>query len=260
MILGTQLLTFVFSSEGLTLTLGASALWTLSSRQRLAPRIFLLAAAVFYGAAGSFALAHAGAAWLARPFEAIVRADVPPGRTAVVLLGAGVATTTDWSGRSHSVLSLPAAERTLEAARVFTLLDPDWIISSGGNPDPNDPDQPSGVAMRETLLQLGVPADRIVVEQQSRTTRDEAVIVSGILKSLGAEHVVLVTSAIHMRRSLAVFHSKGVQAIPAVARGTLYPATGATLYLPSSAGLSLSHDVAHEILGMLYYRLRGWQQ
>ena len=53
--------------------------------------------------------------------------------TAIVLLGAGGETVVGWEkDRPLSILDLDGAARVLEAARVFRLIDPAWIISSGG--------------------------------------------------------------------------------------------------------------------------------
>lgn len=259
MILGARLISFLMSASGLTLLLIASALalwWP--ARRRTAAKAFTVLASI-YTILGCYPLAARGAAWLASPFHELRRGDVAPGRTAVVLLGSGSITTVDWQDNQFSFPDPIGATRTFEAARVFRLLNADWLISSGGEPDPSDPDLPSGETMRDTLVRMGVPRERIIVEQESRTTREEAIIVQRLLTSLDAEQVVLVTSGMHMRRSLGVFHSAGIQAIPAIARDSGHFSSSAWRLLPSQEGLSLSHLVVHELLGLAYYRLRGWQ-
>jgi uncharacterized SAM-binding protein YcdF (DUF218 family) len=79
-----------------------------------------------------------------------------------------------------------------------------------------------------------------------------------MLPSLGAERVVVVTSAIHMGRSLKVFRKAGIDAIPAVAFERNESDDWMTRYLPSSDGLRESGMVAHELLGFAYYKVRGW--
>jgi uncharacterized SAM-binding protein YcdF (DUF218 family) len=112
--------------------------------------------------------------------------------------------------------------------------------------------------MQSLLVWLGVPADRIVIEQDSRNTHDEAVLVKAMLPSLGAERVVVVTSVIHMRRSIQVFKKAGIDAIPAVAFERNETDNSMTRYLPSSEGLRESGMLAHELLGFMYYKARGW--
>lgn len=260
MILGAAAVRFLLSSGGVTVVLASLGLWNLwRPKAKRARRAFVLAS-VTYALLGYYPLPRRVGDWLTSPFHPLTRADVPPGRTAIVLLGSGTDTQVDWSGNTFSVLDPVGAERTLEAFRVFTLLNATWVISSGGEPDPNDPDLPSSLTMQKSLVQMGVPADRIHIEQQSRTTRDEAVIVAGMLPSLPVDHIVLVTSGIHMRRSLAVFRAAGIDAIPAIARESIHSTMGVTRFLPSHAGLVESQSVLHEILGLVYYRLRGWQR
>ena len=260
MILGAAAVRFLLSSGGVTVVLASLGLWNLRRPKAPGARRAFVLAAVTYALLGYYPSSQRGADWLTSPFQPLTRADVPPGRVAVVLLGSGTDTQVDWSGNVFSVLDPIGAERTLEAARVFKLLDATWVVSSGGEPDPNDPDLPSSLTMQKALEQMGVPADRILTEQQSRTTRDEAVSVAAMLPSLGVNHVVLVTSGIHMRRSIAVFRSAGIDAIPAIARESLHSTMGMKRFLPSHTGLETSQSVLHEILGLVYYRLRGWQR
>jgi uncharacterized SAM-binding protein YcdF (DUF218 family) len=256
---GAALVRFLLSSGGIAGTLFVLILWTRLRPHAKAARVCLMTAAVAYVLLSVYPLPHAAAQWLARPFHSLQKADVPPGETAVVLLGSGNNTAENWSGDRYSVLDSIGTERALEAFRVYRLLDARWIISSGGQPDPEDHDQPAGVVMQTVLTQMGVPAERILIEQQSRTTRDEAVIVAGMLQTLHVEHVVLVTSGLHMRRALAVFRGAGIFAIPAIARETPHTASWLRNVLPTDDGLDESQYVLHEILGLAYYALRGWR-
>jgi len=214
--------------------------------------MFLAFAVLGYAAASIYPIPRTVERWMASPFHQLTRADVAPGRTVVVLLGSGSSRRQDWSDVTFSFLDPTGFERTLEAARLYRLLTPDYVISSGGVVE----DDSVGAAMKNTLIQLGVPADRILVEGQSLNTRDEAVMVAAMLPPLNVEHVVLVTSAIHMRRSVGLFRAVGIDVIPAIARQYEYPDFSVHL-LPSETGLRTSSLVVHEILGAAYYRLRG---
>lgn len=258
MILGASLLRFLVSAGGVTLVLVLIACWTIARPRDRRPRLALVSAAVIYGLLACSPLAESGVRWLAAPFRELTRDDVPVGRIAIVLLGSGSRTFTNWRGLTYSIQDREGMARTFEAARAFRLADAEWVISSGGKPDPDDPNFPAGVTMRDTLMRMGIPGEQIVVDQQSRTTREQALLVADTLRRLGAEHVVLVTSGFHMRRSLAVFRSAGVDAIPAIARGDRQTRHSLRAFVPSNEGLQLSHQVLHEFAGLLYYRLRGW--
>jgi len=112
--------------------------------------------------------------------------------------------------------------------------------------------------MRDTLVRLGIPSSRILIENQSRTTHDEAVIVTKMLRTLKVDRVVLVTSDIHMRRSLGTFRAEGIDAVPAIARGPFPSGSRLIWLLPTSSALDETQAVAHEFLGIAYYAARGW--
>jgi uncharacterized SAM-binding protein YcdF (DUF218 family) len=137
------------------------------------------------------------------------------------------------------------------------LISPAWIISSGGLPDPGDRAEASSFTMRDELVQLGVPQERIVLESASRNTYDEAVFIAPMLRSLGIQQLVLVTSDSHMRRSLGTFRAVGWNAVPAIAPDLSLPTRWFWWILPTHGGLELSGEISHELLGIPYYWLRG---
>jgi uncharacterized SAM-binding protein YcdF (DUF218 family) len=78
-----------------------------------------------------------------------------------------------------------------------------------------------------------------------------------MLRTLGANHVVLVTSDIHMRRSLGAFRAQGWRPIPAIASDPRFPKTLREWITPSNHGLAHTQLVVHEIAGLAYYAVRG---
>ncbi|MBW2619063.1 MAG: YdcF family protein [Deltaproteobacteria bacterium] len=69
---------------------------------------------------------------------------------------------------------------------------------------------------------------------------------------------VLVTSASHMARSLAVFHRLGLDPIPAPTDYLIADPAPVFWYLPSLKALEIAHIVLHEYLGLVWYKLCGW--
>lgn len=250
-------LNFIFSAAGPIAALCIIAVW-LSRRPASSGviRRFAIATAVAYLLASLAIVPYGISRLLAIGYHQFRADEVPAGKTAIVLLGGGDQFIRGWTG-SITVTTPIEAERVLEAARVFRLISPAWIISSGGQPEPRDRGEPSGATMRDELVRLGVPAARIVVERASRSTRENALFVAPLLKSLGIERVVLVTSETHMRRSRGAFRAVGVGAIPAVARGWDPPSEWSD-WLPSWISLDWSRVIAREIVGIPYYWLRGW--
>jgi uncharacterized SAM-binding protein YcdF (DUF218 family) len=250
-----------FSTGGLMIVLLALAIGLMLRPRSWLVRAAMLAAIVWYFVISIYPVPrYVGALWSA-PFAPLTKSDVPAGRTAIALLGSGAFTAVDWKRGRAAIPDPIGLSRTLEAARVYQLIEPEWVISSGGLVNPRSPDISPGVAMQETLVRLGVPASRIIVKDEALDTHDEALNVMGLVSSLGLQHVVLVTSGIHMRRALATFRATGVPAIPAPARedppGRF--ALWRNRYLPTQVGLYESSLVAHELVGFVYYGYRGWR-
>ena len=174
---------------------------------------------------------------LRQGFHSFEPADAPPGPYAIVLLGAGARTVHGRADRV-GVLTLGGASRVLEAARVFRVLNGPLIVSSGG-PPPGHNMYPDSETMTTALVQLGVPADRIVLESTSRVTRDEAVLTARLLRDRGIRACILVTSDLHMRRALGAFRREGLDARPAAARDPLDAQRPWLSWLPTEQGMEV---------------------
>lgn len=252
----TELLYAIFSARGAIVATTACAIWIASRPHARAARRALLAVAISYLVASTYLVPSLVARALTSGYHEYVPAHTA-GPAAIVVLGGGHDLIEGWSDRV-GVLDDSSASRVLEAARVFRLL-PDALVVSSGGVAPGARDRvPEGIVMRTMLLQLGVPDSHIVVETTSRDTHDEAVILAPMLRSRGIADVVLVTSDIHMRRSIGTFRAAGVQAVPAIAPDPRTQMQWSDWILPSGPGLDCSARVVHELVGLPYYWARGW--
>jgi uncharacterized SAM-binding protein YcdF (DUF218 family) len=123
----------------------------------------------------------------------------------------------------------------------------------------------------ETLLanNMGVPRSSIVLDNNGSNIRTSAQEVRKILDSRGAgRKVILVTSAMQMRRASLTFAHMGMQVIPrptdfytfqSTAGGTSRLRLDAGDFLPSAEALLTTTRVFDEYFGSVYYYLRGWQ-
>jgi uncharacterized SAM-binding protein YcdF (DUF218 family) len=114
-------------------------------------------------------------------------------------------------------------------------------------------------AMRDFLVELGVPATAVVLEERSRNTRENALYTAEVLQAQGIGPVLLVTSALHMPRALATFQAAGVDAIPAATDFEVIQRPRVLLdWLPDAEALAASTRALKEYLGLWVYRHRGW--
>ena len=115
-------------------------------------------------------------------------------------------------GGPRRALARRAAQgiRLLEAGRADMLL-----LSGRGREDWVEAD-----AMRDQALAAGVPDARLVLEDQSRTTLENALFSARIMAARGWTSALVVTDALHLPRALLAFRGAGVRATgSAVTRG-----------------------------------------
>jgi uncharacterized SAM-binding protein YcdF (DUF218 family) len=176
---------------------------------------------------------------------------------AVVMLGSGTLNLRS-AGQQLSIVTPSSGLRILETARVAKTMNPPLVIASGGVTERDPAAAPESHAYHAALLALGVPADRIVLESASKNTHDEALIVKEILGARKVDRFLLVTSPLHMRRSMRTFKSQGLHPIAAVA--PLYPETTETPppVLPSDATLAIGDAILYEWAATAYYWWKGW--
>lgn len=173
---------------------------------------------------------------LARPLA--TAPDLRP-RPYVVVLSGGVRSTGHLN--ATTVARVRHGVALLEAGLARTL------VLSGGPRRRGRPD--SAGAMLELAASLGVARERILVERGSSNTAENAREVALLLRARGATGVLLVTSALHMRRAKLCFERRGI----AVGAAPVAAAPG-----EPAVRASIVAQALHEYLGLLYYRALGW--
>ena len=248
----------VFSVFGLIVTLLVVTVWLRRRVPRGNARRAFVGIVAAYVLASLYGVPYGVSRLLTAGFHPLTASDAGPGRTVVVVLGAGEWAVEDWDHGTIPVTSAVGAARVLEAFRIYRLFPDAWVISSGGIATSQRGAPPSGAVMRDMLVHLGVPPPRILVEDTSRSTHDEAVLIAPMLRDLRPDRVILVTSDVHMRRALGAFRAAGVVATPAIARDPYVPRGWLGTVYPSGYGLDFTGDVLHELVGIPYYAARGW--
>jgi uncharacterized SAM-binding protein YcdF (DUF218 family) len=195
--------------------------------------------------------------WRHLPLDPIPSAD------AIVVLSGGVQAA--WRPRPTVELN-ESGDRVLYGAELFRRGHAPRIICTGDVGPGSLGRRPEAEDMAELLEMIGVPRENIALETKAKNTHEHAVNLCPTFQEQQIRRVLLVTSAIHMPRSLGVFqHScPAVEYIPAPMDFRVTESMPAPWYrsavslLPTVNTLRDFNDATHEYIGMLYYRIRGW--
>ncbi|PIU52970.1 MAG: envelope biogenesis factor ElyC [Deltaproteobacteria bacterium CG07_land_8_20_14_0_80_60_11] len=169
----------------------------------------------------------------------------------IVVLGGGHRS--DPGLPANSQISAAALGRVVEGVRLYkTIPGSKLLLSGGGVFDP----VPEAEVMAQIAGLLGVKPQDISLESDSRDTADQAEIIA---KKIGRERFILVTSAAHMPRSMALFRKRGLQPIPAPADFPAREPQGfdPSRFFPGAGGLGQVETALHEYLGLAWAWLRG---
>lgn len=176
-------------------------------------------------------------------------------RNAIVVLGAGTAVV---EGQALEP-SYFVTGRLLRAAQLYTACKAAGkdcrLIVSGG--DSQHHGEAEATVYGRALRALGIPQADLSIESRSMSTWQNAQFSRPILAEYAPQHVVLVTSGIHMRRSLQYFAHFGI--VPQPVAGDWVNARWELL--PDSWNFLLMDASVHEYLGMArydVYNLLGW--
>jgi len=140
--------------------------------------------------------------------------------------------------------------RLTEGIRICRSLPETKLIVSGGKVVDAAP-EPSSSKMARIAAGLGVNPTDIVQEDISKDTKDEARIIRSMIHETP---FVLVTSAYHMPRSMALFKAQGMHPIPAPTGRRIIPDEGylrPNWFFPNANNIMDAEIVLHEVLGII---------
>jgi uncharacterized SAM-binding protein YcdF (DUF218 family) len=153
-----------------------------------------------------------------------------------------------------------SADRIMHALRIYRAGKAPLIVISAGNLYGGAAIDSEAQLIADFLIELGAPPSALVLETRSRNTRENAVNTGAIFKQHGWRNGLLVTSGAHMPRAFAAFQRMGLNVTPAATDIHSGPPSSVSLFelLPDAAALAGTTLAIKEMLGLCYYRLRGW--
>ena len=125
------------------------------------------------------------------------------------------------------------------------------IIISGR--DPLSPKIEEAKEVKEFLVERGIPAENIILEDKSRNTKESA---KNVKEMVSGEPFFLVTSAYHMPRSMESFQKMGANPIAAPADFKIKESYNILDFFPNAENLRYVDLAFHEYFGILWYRLK----
>ena len=177
----------------------------------------------------------------------LAAATGPIKETYIVVLGSGYSPGPRIDLDSH--LSEDGLARLMEGVRLCRTLAGCKLILSGGPPA-------AAQTMGKIALSLGVRPQDIILEEHSRNTEQEA---RFIKPAVGATPFLLVTSASHMPRAMALFRKLGMQ--PTAAPTDYLASRGGAVVpdeiYPGFYGLYEAERTVYEYLGITWEKLLG---
>ena len=193
--------------------------------------------------------------WMLRPLEDRfpVPMPMPENVAGIIVLGGAV------SVPRSTDRGMPELNRAAGRMTAFAMLARRYprarLVFTGGNGDPFAV-RPSEAAIARSLF-AGLGLSRVLYESRSRNTHENAQFTASLLHPKPDETWLLVTTAADLPRAVGSFR---VQGWPVIAYPADYHTLGkGTGFLPGLAdGLADGDWAAHEWIGLVYYRLRGW--
>ncbi|MBW4538123.1 MAG: YdcF family protein [Myxacorys chilensis ATA2-1-KO14] len=196
-------------------------------------------------------------------FQTIPQGQLPKAEAIVVL---GGATESAIAPRPWVELR-EEGDRVLYGAKLYRDGKAPKVILSGGRVDWRAGSASESEDMAVLMETMGVPRSAMLQDPTSLNTRENAVNVKKIIDAQGIRRVLLVTSAMHMPRSLLIFQKLGIDAIPAPTDYTALTldqasknSTEAAILdaLPDADQLRRTTRALKEYIGIFVYQLRGW--
>jgi uncharacterized SAM-binding protein YcdF (DUF218 family) len=193
---------------------------------------------------------------LERQFPAMSVLDTPKADIAIVLGGGvmGISPPRAMTEISDVTNHLLYASRLYKAGKIGSI-----VIVGGSQLRPADGPM-DGNDARSLLIEWGIPVEVITAEEMRPNTYENARKIKDMKRIKPFGSALLITSAYHMPRAVAVFENAGVEIIPASSNIRILKRAPLSLldFVPSADALRQSTLALREWIAILVYRYRGY--
>lgn len=140
--------------------------------------------------------------------------------------------------------------RAWEVVRLYNKIKNAKIITSGYAGREKTPE---AIKTATILASIGIPKEDIIIHSKPKDTKEEAIAVKSLL---GDQDFILVTSAYHMPRAMALFQKEGLHPIAAPTDFKIKK-SDKIISVPSGHNLEKTEIALHEYIGILWSTLTG---
>lgn len=195
-----------------------------------------------------FVLQHIEQQYPKYPFDENNKQTLPNIKYIVVLAGSHIL---DQRLPITSQFSHDGLVRLIEGIRLHKTAPGTKLILSGGigNDSVSDAE-----LMADLAMELGIPENEIILEKKSTNTFEEALFIKPIVRD---EKFLLVTSALHMPRAMALFKELGMSPIPAPTAHLVKQKKSADFFIPHPINLVRNELAIYELLGLIKEKILG---
>lgn len=154
-------------------------------------------------------------------------------------------------------------DRLLQALPKLRKNETEHLFFSGGSGDLYHPENKEADLVVRYLKSIDFPTDHILFENESRNTYQNAKFTTDALTKkfgdLTSKKILLITSSLHMKRSLACFKKQGITCEYLSSNRSAGPRKFEFQHclIPNTGAFSGWNHLTHEIVGYLSYYLTG---
>lgn len=249
----SKIIGFLFTPIIWVFSLLVYALVTKNTPRR--KKLLIWGVAVFYFFSNSFILEEFSRAW---EVPAVHYEELKVYDAGIVLGGI-----LSYDEQFDRIQFYRSSDRLFQAVELYKKGFIKKIFFVGGSGSIEFADLKEGRFVKRYLLTLGIPEEDILIENESKNTRENAVNAKDVLikNNMSSGKFLLITSGLHMRRALGCFKVMGLDVMPySVDRngGPLRRFTPDHLLIPDVDTFMWWDAVIHEWIGMAVYKMRGY--
>ena len=169
----------------------------------------------------------------------------------------------EWDNNNKRLSLRRGGDRIWQTVHLYHLGKVDKILISGSNGFLWDDGLNEAIQFKQVLMDMGIPENDILVESKSKNTYQNAIESKKVIDNHPEiNSILLVTSALHMRRAKGCFKEAGFENFDTFSTdhftGEKRGYSLDQIFIPNSSTLTDWHKLIHECVGYVSYAIMGY--